>query len=106
LRFPIIALYLRPAKAIEGEFMSVVDFEVEAVRLGLPLLLKSKAAAKLMACGQTKLRELINDGHVEGYKRGKDLLVRTSSVLRFNAGLPPARFTLPPKKSKDISTAA
>jgi hypothetical protein len=84
--------------------MSHMDFEVEAVRLGLPLFLKSKAAAKMMSCGATKLRELINDGQIEGFKRGKDLMIKTSSVLRFNATLPPARFTLP-KKSKDISAA-
>ena len=60
----------------------------------------------MMACGPTKLRELINDGRIEGVKRGKDLLVRTSSVLRYSATLPPARFTLPPKKPKDLSTAA
>jgi excisionase family DNA binding protein len=78
-----------------------VDFEVEAVRLGLPLYLKSKAAAKMMSCGSTKLRELIQDNHLEAVKRGKDLLVRTSSVLRFNASLPPARFA--PQKSKDVA---
>ena len=81
----------------------VVDFEREAVRLGLPLYLKSKAAAVMMSCGPTKLRELINDGHIEGVKRGKDLLVKTSSVLRFNAGLPPAKFTLPPKRSSSAA---
>jgi excisionase family DNA binding protein len=74
------------------------DFEAEVVRLGLPLSMKSKAAATLMSCGPTKLRELIHNGQIEGVKRGKDLLVKTSSVLRFNASLPPARFTLPPKK--------
>jgi hypothetical protein len=84
----------------------VVDFEVEAVRLGLPLFLKSKAAATMMSCGPTKLRELIHDGQIEGVKRGKDLLVKTSSVLKFNASLPRAQFTLPPKQSKDVSTAA
>ncbi len=75
-----------------------VDFEIEAVRLGLPLYLKSKAAARMMSCGATKLRELIQDNHIEAVKRGKDLLVRTSSVLRFNASLPPAKFSL--QKSK------
>jgi excisionase family DNA binding protein len=75
-----------------------VDFELEAMRLGLPLYLKSKAAARMMSCGPTKLRELIQDNHIEAVKRGKDLLVRTSSVLRFNASLPPAKFSL--QKSK------
>jgi hypothetical protein len=51
-----------------------------------------------MSCGPTKLRELIQDNHIEAVKRGKDLLVRTSSVLRFNASLPPAKFSL--QKSK------
>jgi hypothetical protein len=83
-----------------------VDFETEAVRLGLPLFLKSKAAARMMSCGPTKLRELIHDGQLVALKRGKDLLVKTSSVLKFNASLPPAQFTLPPKQSKNISTAA
>jgi hypothetical protein len=82
-----------------------IDFEAEAVRLGLPLFLKSKAAAKMMSCGPTKLRELIHDGKLEGVKRDRDLLVKTASVLRFNASLPPAQFTLP-KKPKDIVTAA
>jgi hypothetical protein len=84
----------------------VVDFETEAVRLGLPLFLKSKAAARMMSCGPTKLRELIHEGQIVGVKRGKDLLVKTASVLRFNASLPPAQFSLPPKKAKDVSTAA
>jgi hypothetical protein len=84
----------------------VVDFETEAVRLGLPLFLKSKAAARMMSCGPTKLSELIHEGQIVGVKRGKDLLVKTASVLRFNASLPPAQFSLPPKKAKDVSTAA
>jgi excisionase family DNA binding protein len=79
-----------------------VDFETDVVRLGLPLFLKSKAAAKMMSCGATKLRELIHDGQLEGFRRGKDLLVKTSSVLKFNAGLPRAQFTSP-KQSKDIA---
>jgi hypothetical protein len=79
-----------------------VDFEAEAIRLGLPLYLKSRVAATMMSCGATKLRELIHDGQIEGVKRGKDLLVKTSSVLKFNAGLPRAQFTLP-KQSKDIA---
>jgi hypothetical protein len=83
-----------------------VDFETEAVRLGLPLFLKSKAAARMMSCGPTKLRELIHEGQLEGVKRGKDLLVKTASVLRFNASLPPAQFTLPPKKAKSVTSAA
>jgi hypothetical protein len=83
-----------------------VDFESEAVRLGLPLFLKSKAAARMMSCGPTKLRELIHEGQLEGVKRGKDLLVKTASVLRFNASLPPAHFTLPPKKAKSATNAA
>lgn len=83
-----------------------VDFETEAVRLGLPLFLKSKAAARMMSCGPTKLRELIHEGQLEGVKRGKDLLIKTASVLRFNASLPPAQFTLPPKKAKDVTNAA
>jgi hypothetical protein len=83
-----------------------VDFESEVVRLGLPLVMKSKPAGKFMGCGPTKLRELINEGHLEGVKRGRDLVIRTSSILRFNASLPPAQFTLPPKKSKDLGAAA
>jgi hypothetical protein len=60
----------------------------------------------MMSCGPTKLRELIHDGQIEGFKRGKDLLVKTASILRFNASLPPAQFTLPPKKAKNTANAA
>ena len=84
----------------------VVDFEVEAVRLGLPLFLKSKAAATMMSCGPTKLRELVHQGKITGVKRGKDLMIKTASILRYNASLPPAQFTLPSKKSKDVNAAA
>ena len=80
-----------------------VDFESEVVRLGLPLHLKPKAATKLMSCGPAKLRELIHEGKIEGVKRGKDLLVRTSSILRYNASLPRARFSL---SAKQTSAAA
>jgi hypothetical protein len=83
-----------------------IDFEVEVVRLGLPLHLKAKAACKAMSCGPTKLRELIHGGHIEAQKRGKDLLVKTASVLQFNASLPAARFTLPPKNAKSAANAA
>jgi len=48
-----------------------------------------------------RLRELIHDGQLEGFRRGKDFLVKTSSVLKLIASLPRARFTLP-KQSKDI----
>jgi hypothetical protein len=82
------------------------DFDAEVVRLGLPLMMKSKPAGKFMDCGPTKLRELVNDGQLEGVKRGKDLMIRTASMLRFNASLPRAQFALPPKKSKDITAAA
>lgn len=69
------------------------DYELEAVRLGLPLFLKSKAAARMMSCGPTKLRELVNAGAIEGRKRGKDLVITTSSILRYNASLPAAKFS-------------
>jgi hypothetical protein len=82
-----------------------VDFEAEVVRLGLPLMMKSKPACEAIGCGPTKLRELISERRIDGRKRGKDLVVMTASILRYNASLPPARFALP-KKAKDVSTAA
>ena len=83
-----------------------VDFEAEAVRLGLPLMMKSKSACELIGCGPTKLRELIHARKIDGVKRGKDLLIKTASMLRFNASLPRAEFALAPKKSKDVGVAA
>ena len=83
-----------------------IDFDAEVVRLGLPLTMKSKPACVAIGCGATKLRELISEGKLDGRKRDKDLVVVTASILRYNASLPPAQFALPPKKSKDISTAA
>jgi hypothetical protein len=84
----------------EGEFkMKDHDFEAEAIRLGLPLFVKSKAAAIMMSCGPTKLRELVQSREIDGRKRGKDLVVMTASILRYTASLPQAQFTLPPKKS-------
>jgi hypothetical protein len=76
------------------------DFEAEVVRLGLPLCMKSKAAAKLMSRGQTKLRELVQGRRIEGVKRDKDLLIRTASILRYNAELPPAEFASPEGKER------
>ena len=81
-----------------------VDFEAEVIRLGLPLSLKSGAACKAMSCGHTKLRELIAEGKIDGRKRGKDLLVRTASILKFNAALPQAEFA-PAKKAKAAAEA-
>ncbi len=82
-----------------------IDFEVEAVRLGLPLYMKSKAAARMMCCGGTKLRELVHTGEIEGRKRGKDLLIKTSSILRYNASLPRAQFMLPKIESRSVTHA-
>ena len=77
------------------------DFEYEVVRIGLPLFVKPKEATKLMSVGPTKLRAMIQDGQIEGFKRGKkDLVIKTASILRFNASLPPARFS---PKSKDAA---
>jgi len=86
--------------------MSEIDFEAEVVRLGLPLMMKSKPACEAIGCGPTKLRELISARSIDGRKRGKDLVVMTASILRYNASLPRAQFALPPKKSKDITAAA
>jgi len=82
----------------KAKMTSHTDYELEAVRLGLPLFLNSKDAARMMSVGPTKLRELISAGEIEGRKRGKDLVVKTASILRFNANLPPAKFS--PHKSK------
>lgn len=79
--------------------MSEVDFEVEAMRLGLPLAMKSKSACATIGCGQTKLRELIHEGRLDARKSGKDLLIMTSSILRYRASLPRALFVMSPKKS-------
>jgi hypothetical protein len=82
------------------------DFEAEVVRLGLPLCMKSKAAAKLMACGQTKLRELVQEKKIDGRKRDKDLVIQAASILKYNAELPPAAFASPAKKAKSATNAA
>jgi hypothetical protein len=76
-----------------------VDFEAEVIRLGLPLAMKTGRACKVMDCGATKLRELIAEGKIDGRKRGKDVIVRTASILKYNAELPPAEFSIQPKKS-------
>jgi hypothetical protein len=81
---------------------SEVDFEAEVVRLGLPLSMKTKQACRTMDVGQTKLRELIAEGRLDGRKRDKDIVVRTASILKYNAGLPPAEFVTA-KKAKATS---
>jgi hypothetical protein len=83
-----------------------IDFDAEVIRLGLPLSMKSAQACEAMDVGPTKLRELISAGEIDGRKRGRDLVVMTASILRYNANLPRAEFTLSPKKSKSVSTAA
>jgi Helix-turn-helix domain len=86
--------------------MSDIDFEAEVVRLKLPLSMKTGQACRIMDVGPTKLRELIAEGEIDGRKRGKDLIIRTASILRYNANLPRAEFAFRPKKTKDVSTAA
>jgi hypothetical protein len=83
-----------------------IDFEAEAVRLGLPFTMKSRDACAAIGCGATKLRELISEGKLDGRKRDKDLVVVTASILKYNASLPPAQFALPPKKLKSVTNAA
>jgi hypothetical protein len=80
------------------------DFEADVIRLGLPLSLKAGAACKVMSCGPTKLRELIAEGKIDGRKRGKDLVIATASILKFNATLPQAEFA-PVKKAKAAAEA-
>jgi len=86
--------------------MNKVDFEAEAIRLGMPLVMKAKPACAALGCGPTRLRELIHEGKVDGRKSGRHIVVTTASILRFNASLPRAEFALAPKKSKDVGVAA
>lgn len=71
---------------------TVVDWEAEVIRLGLPMTMKTSRACQLMDVGPTKLRELIAEGRIDGRKRDKDLIVATASILRFIKQLPPAKF--------------
>ena len=75
------------------------DFEAEVIRLGMPLSMKAGAACKIMSVGATKLRELIAQGKIDGRKRGRDVVISTASILKFNATLPQAEFA-PVKKAK------
>jgi hypothetical protein len=84
--------------------MNDIDFEAQVIRLGLPTTMKSKRATQFMDCGPTKLRELAHDGQIEAVKRGKDLMIKTASILRYNASLPRAQFTL--QKKSNVNTAA
>jgi hypothetical protein len=92
----------------------VIDFEAEVVRLGLPLWMKAPAARQFMQCGATKLRELIYQGKIDALKRDKDVLVKTASILKYNASLPAPRFKPPyppphrtkPSTTKTTETAA
>jgi hypothetical protein len=68
------------------------DFDSEVVRLGLPLSVKTGRACELMDIGPTKLRELVADELIDGRKRGKDLVISTASILRYQAALPKATF--------------
>jgi hypothetical protein len=86
--------------------LAQIDFEAEVVRLGLPISMKTGRACELMDVGPTKLRELIAEGKIDGRKRDKDLVIRTASILKYTAGLPPAQFALPSKKAKSVTNAA
>lgn len=83
-----------------------IDFDAEVIRLGMPLSMKSAQACEAMDVGPTKLRELISAGKIDGRKRGRDLVVITASILRYNANLPRAEFAFQPKKAKGVTNAA
>jgi hypothetical protein len=71
------------------------DYEAEAIRLGLPLNMKLSRACEHIPCGPTKCRELIADGKIDGRKMGRDIVIRTASILRYQANLPKAQFKKP-----------
>jgi hypothetical protein len=79
-----------------------IDFEVEVVRRGLPQSMKLKRACKEIQCGPTFCRELIADEKIDGRKMGRDIVVRTASILRYQANLPKAQFA----KKHEANTAA
>jgi hypothetical protein len=94
------------SEASEMSEQGETDFEVEVVRLGLPLSMKTGQACRVMDCGPTKLRELVAEGKIDGRKRDKDLVIRTASILKYNAELPPAEFAIAAKKAKSGTNAA
>ena len=74
-----------------------IDFEVEVVRRGLPQSMKLKRACEEIPCGPTFCRELIADEKIDGRKMGRDIVVRTASILRYQASLPKAQFAKKPE---------
>jgi hypothetical protein len=75
---------------------SEMDYNAEAIRLGLPLHMKLGKACEHIPCGPTKCRELIADGKIDGRKMGRDIVISTASILRYQASLPKAQFAKKP----------
>ena len=67
------------------------DLTAEVVRLGLPLQMKLPRACAEIGIGPSKGYELLGDGKLEAVKSGKNLLIKTVSVLRYIRSLPAAR---------------
>jgi excisionase family DNA binding protein len=55
-----------------------------------PLALRRKAAAQALGVGVSKIDLLISDGTITAVKSGKCLLIPTSELERYVAGLPRA----------------
>jgi hypothetical protein len=82
------------------------DLNAEVVRLGLPLQMKIGRACDEIGIGVSKGYELLGDGELEAVKSGKNLLVKTFSVLRYIRRLPAAKIAPSLRAAKRRDTAS